>query len=158
MLTAFPFRAVELVDEGYAVVALEKQDRDSYQMTGHNMGHINSERPKSLGGDGCDPVEFYAGVFRVWMRLGSQFCKCPLRVVGQRSRFSVASMRRAAKPQVSAWCPAPALTAHSTCACSETRTLAKLAAARPENAKSPRPRAAKACGRGPRAVCGCEAP
>lgn len=52
--------AMELVDEGYTVVALEKQDRDSYQTTGHDMGHINSELSKSLGGgDGYDPVEFY---------------------------------------------------------------------------------------------------
>lgn len=56
--------AVELAEEGYSVVALEKQARDAFRTTGHDCGHINSELSASLGGgSGYDPVEFYTN----WM-------------------------------------------------------------------------------------------
>ncbi len=56
--------AVELSEQGYAVIGLEKQLEDSFRTTGNDMGHINSELSNSLGGgSGYDVVEFYTN----WM-------------------------------------------------------------------------------------------
>lgn len=52
--------AVELSEEGYSVVALEKQTKDAFRTTGHDTGHINSKLSETYGGGtGYDVVEFY---------------------------------------------------------------------------------------------------
>ena len=56
--------AVELSEEGYSVVALEKQTKDAFRTTGHDCGHINSKLSETYGGGlGYDVVEF----FNNWM-------------------------------------------------------------------------------------------
>ena len=56
--------ALELADQGYTVIGLEKQLSDMFRTTGNDMGHINSELSDSLGGGrDYDVVEFYTN----WM-------------------------------------------------------------------------------------------
>lgn len=56
--------AAELSEEGFTVIALEKQLEDMFMTTGTDFGHINSKLSESLGGgSGYDPVEF----FNNWM-------------------------------------------------------------------------------------------
>ena len=51
---------VELSEEGFSVIAIEKKYEENYGTTGHDTGHINSELSESLGGgSGYDPIEFY---------------------------------------------------------------------------------------------------
>ncbi len=54
----------ELYEQGYTVIALEKQFEEYFGTTGNDFGHFNSKLSESLGGgSGYDPVEYYTN----WM-------------------------------------------------------------------------------------------
>ena len=56
--------AIELSEEGYTVIAIEKKAEEVFTTTGTDIGHINSALSESLGGgSGYDPIEF----FNNWM-------------------------------------------------------------------------------------------
>lgn len=51
--------ARRLMELGRSIIAVEKQEEESFSMLGNDIGHINSDMNRSFGVPDADPIEFY---------------------------------------------------------------------------------------------------